>query len=373
MRRSAASSGPRASRRGCIALDSTHDEPGARQACPPPRRHRGRRVRRAVRGAQPRARPGGGGHARRPAQLPPVPADALPGGHRRPVARRDRAAAPFRAAQAAQHDGHPRRGGRSGRRGPSGDPVRRRADRIRLADRRHGRPSHVFRARRVEGRGAGPQDPRGRPGDPQAHPHRVRGRGTGSRSGTAARVDDVRDRRRRADRRRARGLHRRDRPRHAPPRLPGDQPGRRHDPPGRGDGSGPAALPARSLRVGPAPARAARRDGPHGHPRHGHRRAVRARRGHPGGRGRARGGHPGPYGAVGRRRARVLVRPSRRRGDRRRNGPQRPGPRRPGPDRARPSGDLRGRRCRRAAVEGRAAHARASPRAASRAARTRPA
>ena len=62
---------------------------------------------------QPRHRPRGPPDARRPAQLPPLPAAALPGRDRRPVARRHRPAAALHPAQAAQHDGHPRRGGRA--------------------------------------------------------------------------------------------------------------------------------------------------------------------------------------------------------------------------------------------------------------------
>ena len=46
-------------------------------------------------------RPRGARDARRPAQLPPVPAAALPGRDRRPVARRDRPAAALDPAQAA--------------------------------------------------------------------------------------------------------------------------------------------------------------------------------------------------------------------------------------------------------------------------------
>ena len=90
---------------------------------------RRRRVRRAVRRAQPRHRPRGPPDARRPAQLPPVPAAALPGRDRRAVARRHRPAAPLGAAQAAQHDGDPRRGGRHRPRAPRGPAGRRRPDR----------------------------------------------------------------------------------------------------------------------------------------------------------------------------------------------------------------------------------------------------
>ncbi len=52
----------------------------------PPRGHRRWRVRRAVCGTPARARPGGRPDPGRSPQLPPVPADALPGGDRRPVA-----------------------------------------------------------------------------------------------------------------------------------------------------------------------------------------------------------------------------------------------------------------------------------------------
>ena len=89
---------------------------------------------------------------------------------------------------------------------------------------------------------------RGRDRDPAPDPHRLRGRRTGSRSRAAARVDDVRARRRRPDRRRARRGPRRDRPRHAQARFPRDPSRRREDHPRRGDGSRPAGLSARTVR-----------------------------------------------------------------------------------------------------------------------------
>ena len=99
---------------------------------------------------------------------------------------RDRPAAALDPAPAAQHDGHPRRGRRHRPRQARGPGVRRRPDRLRHADRRDRRPPHVLRPRRVGAHAPGPQDPRGRDRDPAADPHRVRGRGTGGRPGTAA-------------------------------------------------------------------------------------------------------------------------------------------------------------------------------------------
>ena len=62
----------------------------------------------------------GRGDGRRPPQPPRVPAAALPGGHRRPVAGRHRRADPLGAAAAAQPSGVARRGGPGRRRRPSG-------------------------------------------------------------------------------------------------------------------------------------------------------------------------------------------------------------------------------------------------------------
>ncbi len=100
--------------------------------------------------------------ARRPAQLPPLPAAALPGRDRRPVARRHRPAAALGAAQAAQHDGHPRRGGRPRPRPAGGPAGRRRTDRLRHAGRRDRRPPHLLRPPRVGRHRARAQDDRGR-------------------------------------------------------------------------------------------------------------------------------------------------------------------------------------------------------------------
>ena len=86
-------------------------------------------------------RSGSPADAGRSAQLPPLPAAALPGRHRRPVARRDRPAAALGPAPPAQRDGDPRRGRRAGSRAARGPARRRRADRLRHADRRDRRPS----------------------------------------------------------------------------------------------------------------------------------------------------------------------------------------------------------------------------------------
>ena len=97
---------------------------GNRPPTPAPGHRRRWRLRRTVRGAQPRDRSGGSADARRPAQLPSLPAAALPGRNGCAVARRHRPAAALDPAQAAQHDGHPRRGGRR-RPGPArGHPGR---------------------------------------------------------------------------------------------------------------------------------------------------------------------------------------------------------------------------------------------------------
>ena len=209
---------------------------------------------------------------------------------------RHRPAAPLDPAQAAQHDGHPRRGDRARPRAARGPAGRRRADRLRHADRRDRRPSHLLRPPRVGAVRARAQDDRGRDRDPAPDPDRLRGGRARGRSRAPARLDDLRDRRRRADRRRAGRRARRDRPRHAPARLPVDPPGRGADHPGRGDGPDPADLSGRSVGVGAATARAARRRGPDEDAGRRHRRGRRP--GRPARTGR-RGDDPDPDRAVG--------------------------------------------------------------------------
>ncbi len=70
------------------------------------------RLRRSVCRATTGRGPGDRAHRGGSTELPPVPADALPGRHGRSLAGRDRAAAAVDPAQAAQHHGDPGRGGR---------------------------------------------------------------------------------------------------------------------------------------------------------------------------------------------------------------------------------------------------------------------
>ena len=163
-------------------------------------------------------------------------------------------------------------------------------------------------------------------------------------------MDDVRHRRRRADRRRARRGAGRDRERHAPRRLPLDPAPGRPDPAHRGARPDPADLPAG------ASASAVRQL---------EKLGVTVRTGTkvvhidetacavetPDGEEE----DPGPHGAVGGGRARVDVRADRGGVGRRGDGPQRPDPGGGGPHDPRPPRDLRAGRCRRAAVDAREA------------------
>jgi hypothetical protein len=79
--------------------------------------HRGRRFCRPVRG-QGAAYGAGAHHGCGPHQLPPLPADALPGGHSRPGYQRHRLADPLHPPTPAGHRGaHGRRHGRGHGRG----------------------------------------------------------------------------------------------------------------------------------------------------------------------------------------------------------------------------------------------------------------
>ena len=97
---------------GCHARSEPHEATSSR------RHHRGR-VRRAEGSAQPGGRAGGRA-AGGPAQLPPLPAAALPGGQRRPGAGGDRPPDPRHPAAAAQRPLPADRGGRRGPGGPAG-------------------------------------------------------------------------------------------------------------------------------------------------------------------------------------------------------------------------------------------------------------
>ena len=246
-------------------LESGHDCDGARSARPPPS---GRRSSVAGSpGCTPRSSlgidPEVARDPRRPAQLPPVPADALPGRDRRPVAGRHRPAAALDPAQAAQHDGHPRRGGRHRPR------ARARSSCPTAARSRTTRSSS--RPARTTPTSATTTGRRSRPGlktledateirrriliafeaaEREADPERreawmtfvlVGGGPTGVE--LAGALGEI-----------ARDTLKRD--------FRSIRSARGPDHPGRGDGSGPAAVPAGSIGVGAAPARAARRRGP---------------------------------------------------------------------------------------------------------------
>ena len=293
----------------CSAVDSRAPPPSAGPAAAAPHRvvivgggfgglYAARELRKAARRR--------GRHARRPAQPPPVPAAALPGRDRRPVAGRDRAAAAVDLPPPAQHDraagrGDRHRPGSAARSSLSGRPQ----PPVRHADRRDRRPPQLLRARRVGAVRAGPQDDRRRDGDPAPDPDRVRGRRARGGPRPRARVDDLRARRRRADRawswpaRWARSPTTRCGP-------TSGRSGRRT----RGsmliealDRILPTYPPDRSASAA-APARAARGHGADGDARRRHRRrracGSRTTLGHR--------GDPRPDRAVGGRRARVVVR-----------------------------------------------------------------
>ena len=194
-------------------------------------------------GSSRKARRSGRRHARRSAEPSPVPAAAVPGGDRGPVAGGDRAAAAVDLPQAANTTVLLGRGGPHRSRGARGRALGRRPDPVRHADRRDGRTALVLRARRVGAVRARTQDDRRRDRDPAPDPHRVRGRRARGRSRAARGVDDVRARRRRADRRGARGCAGRDRERHPAPGLPLDPAAGRPDPARRGARPHPADLP----------------------------------------------------------------------------------------------------------------------------------
>ncbi len=102
-------------------------------------------------------------HAGRPPQPPPVPAAALPGGHRRPVAAPD-IASPIRRILRRQAQRRaccsPRRSAVDVR--ARGCVLARRRARLRLPGARHRRHPLLLRPRRVGAVAPGPQDARGR-------------------------------------------------------------------------------------------------------------------------------------------------------------------------------------------------------------------
>ena len=177
-------------------------------------RRRRRRFRRVAGRSQPRWC-AGRDHARRPAQLPPLPAAPVPGRDRLAVAGGDRVTAARHLQEAEER---PRAVGRrdglrpGAQAGPAREAAQRRGarcDPVRHAGRVGRVALLVLRSRRVAGRRAGPEVDRGRTRNPEADPDGVRGGRSGAQPGAAQRVVDVRRRRRRTDRSRDRGPDRR--------------------------------------------------------------------------------------------------------------------------------------------------------------------
>ena len=160
----------------------------------------------------------GRGHPGGSAEPPPVPAAALPGRDRGPVAGGDRPAAALDLPQASATPrcSWARRlaSTPSGARFTSGDGGILPYDTLIVAT---GRPPQLLRPRRVGAVRARPQDHRRRYRDAAPDPDRVRGRRARGRSRPAPGVDDLRDRGRRAHGGRACRRAGRDRQRHAAP------------------------------------------------------------------------------------------------------------------------------------------------------------
>ncbi len=160
----------------------------------PSRRHHRKRIRRTEcgQGAQARQR-------RRHPDLednhPPVPATAVPGGHRDIVRRRHR---PDHQAGPAQAEERPGVVGRSQRDRPEGEDGHvapdGHADRdaLRQSHRGRRRPAVLFRPRRLRHLRARHEEHRRRPGAARPHPRRVRGRRGRHRPGRAATPPDLR-------------------------------------------------------------------------------------------------------------------------------------------------------------------------------------
>ena len=176
----------------------------------PAGRDRRRRVRRALRGAGAEA-PARARDAHRPAEPPPVPDAALPGGHGRTLARRHRLADPLDSPPAAKCPRAARRSPLGGHRAPDPD-VRLRRGSLRRAHPRRRLDAFVLRPRRVAGACPRPQDARRCAVDSRQSAARLRARRAIAVSRDAAPPADVPDRGRRPDRGRARRRPGRDRP-----------------------------------------------------------------------------------------------------------------------------------------------------------------
>ena len=167
-----------------------------------------RRFRRPGGGEDARGAPGGAGHHRRSTKSSPLPAAAVSGGHGGPEPGGHR-----RAGARAVHPGREREraiGTRRRRRSRAATDRAGRRDEasVGLPDPRLRSPAQLLRASGMGGVRPGTEDARASHGDPPAHPLRLRVGGERARCFRAAAAPHVRDRRRRADGRRARAARR---------------------------------------------------------------------------------------------------------------------------------------------------------------------
>ena len=205
---------------------------------------------------------------------PPLPAAALPGRDRHPLAGRDRPADARGAQQPEERQGPPGRGHRDRPREAGGHlPGARPADRdaVRLPDRGGRRRPVLLRQRPLRRARAGHEVDRRRAGAARPDLRRLRdGRARRHPRRAGRPPAHVRRGGRRADRRRDGGPDRRARAPHPAPRLPGDQHPHRTGDPARRRAPGAAAVRAEARRQGQGRAgEAGRRGDPRGD---GHRR-----------------------------------------------------------------------------------------------------
>ena len=185
-------------------------------------------------------------HGGRPAQPPPLPAAALPGGHRRAQPGRHLGAHPQRAPAPAQRAGGAGRGDRhrwTRQRGASASPTgsSSRYDFLIVGT---GATHSYFGRDDWAPLAPGLKTHRGRARDPAADPARLRASRARDRSGGAPGAAHLRDRRGRSHRRGAGRRAGRDRPPHPAGRLPPHPAGERPGDPARGAAQRPATYSA---------------------------------------------------------------------------------------------------------------------------------
>ena len=224
-----------------------------------PRRHRRSRLRRAF-GRESAGRKAVRRHGDRPAQLSPVPAAALSGRDRKPVACRDRLSDPRHPAARAERQRDARQGVRH-RHGEPRGARRRPPHSLRHAGSRDRRAARLFRPRRVGGVRARAEDHRRCDLHPPPHPARLREGRERDRSGRARAAVELRHRRRRPDRRRDGGRDRGACQPRARRGLPRDRSARGAHHSGRSRAAPAHAVRSATVRSREAIARTARRRG----------------------------------------------------------------------------------------------------------------